>query len=702
MSHLLRARNTLLGAAACLGWCLGAGSAVAGGAEATAPLAFAADAPTDRIIVKFKDASTAPTPIGIVIARGEQSAMPDVVSSMVGDVARQVRRTSNNAVIYRMSQKRAPADIQKMLASLAADPNVEYVEVDRLLQPMLTPNDQFYSAQWHYYEPTGGMNLEPAWDTATGAGTVVAVIDTGYRPHVDLVANILPGYDMISDTFVSVDGDGRDSDALDPGDWSTAGQCGFGQPARDSSWHGTHVAGTIAAVSNNGTGVAGVAFDARIVPLRALGRCGGYTSDIADAIIWASGGSVPGTPTNANPADVINMSLGGGGACAATTQNAINTARANGSTIVVAAGNSNADASGFNPANCNGVITVAATDRNGGRAYYSNFGTDVDVAAPGGDVTGAASGGVASTLNAGTTTPAGDNYVYYQGTSMAAPHVAGLAALMKSVDPTLTPDQIETTITSTARSFPATCSQCGTGIADATAALAALGGGNPPPPPPPPPTGPTALVNGAPVTVAGAQDEQQFFTLEVPAGATDLTFTISGGSGDADLYVRFGAEPTTATYDCRPYLNGSNETCTISNVQEGTYYVMLDAWTAFSGVTLTGSFTPPDTGGGGGAEGGQASRDNISLSRRGYVRFTFEVPEGMSELTVTTSGGSGEVDLYVRYNARASTSRFDCRSINSGTSESCTIVNPQAGTWHIALRTRTSFTNVDALAVWEP
>ncbi|MEM9173570.1 MAG: S8 family serine peptidase, partial [Pseudomonadota bacterium] len=348
-------------------------------------------------------------------------------------------------------------------------------------------------------------------------------------------------------------------------------------------------------------------------------------------------------------------------------------------------------------------ITVAATNRAGGRAYYSNFGAAVDVAAPGGDVTGAqgAAGGVASTLNAGTTGPAGDNYVYYQGTSMAAPHVAGLAALLRAIDSSLTPDQIESVITGTARAFPATCSQCGTGIADAAAAVAAVSNPNPPPPPPPP-SGPTALENGTPVSLSDGADGQLFFTLEVPAGATDLSFQIAGGSGDADLYVRFGAEPTTSTYDCRPYLNGSNETCTISNVQAGTYYVMIDAWTAYSGVSLVGSFTPPADPGDPGAEGGSITFDTVSRGRRGYARGTFEVPEGMSELTVTTTGGSGAADLYIRYNRRASTSRYDCRSINSGTAESCTITDPQAGTWHIAVHTRSSFSNVTASAVWTP
>jgi serine protease len=384
-----------------------------------------------------------------------------------------VRRTTNGAQIMRLSDPLGKPETAQLLKDLAADPNVEYAEEDRMMHPLLTPNDTYYNLQWHYYEATGGLNLPSAWDVATGSGVTVAVIDTGYRPHVDLAANIVGGYDFISDTFVSRDGDLRDSSALDPGDWTTGNDCAAGSPASNSSWHGTHVAGTIAARTNNGVGVAGVAFNARVVPLRVLGRCGGYTSDIADAIVWSSGGTVSGVPANPNPAKVASLSLGGSGACDTTTQNAVNTARSRGTVVIVAAGNSNANASGFSPANCTGVITVAAVNRSGGRAYYSNFGSIVDVAAPGGDTRTSSANGVASTLNSGTTTPGSDAYAYYQGTSMATPHVAGVAALMFSVKPSLTPAQVESILKSTTRAFPATCSQCGTGIVNAAAAVAA-------------------------------------------------------------------------------------------------------------------------------------------------------------------------------------------------------------------------------------
>lgn len=431
------------------------------------------DGPPQRVIVKWK------TSTGAAAARtlDVQQAM-SAAESRLGVSTAQVRTMATGANVMRLDRRLARNELTDFIQTLAADPQVEYVEEDRIMKALLTPTDTRYAEQWHYYESTGGMNLPATWDITNGSGVTVAVIDTGYRPHADLAANIVGGYDFISDSFVGNDGNGRDSSPLDPGDWNTAGQCGTGTGASNSSWHGTHVAGTIAAVTNNGNGVAGVAYGARVVPIRVLGRCGGYTSDIADAIIWASGGTVSGAPTNPNPARVINMSLGGDGACDNTTQNAINTARSRGTTIVVAAGNSNVNASGASPANCSGVISVASVNRSGGKAYYSNFGSVVDVAAPGGDVRSSAANGVLSTLNSGTTTPGNDSYAFYQGTSMASPHVAGVVALMLSRNSALTPDDVESRLKSSTRAFPTTCSQCGTGIVNALAAVnAATGGG---------------------------------------------------------------------------------------------------------------------------------------------------------------------------------------------------------------------------------
>ena len=445
------------------------------GIFATAAFAVIATAnaagPPQRIIVKWSTALPATE-----AASSRARTMSDM-GGRYGVSMRMVRRMSNGANVMSVDRELTEQDYGQLVRDVAASPDVEYAEPDRLLHATLTPNDTYYNLQWHYYEAAGGINAPAAWDLSTGRGATVAVIDTGVRPHVDLAANLVGGYDFISDTFVSRDGNLRDADARDSGDWNAAGECGAGTPASASSWHGTHVSGTIAARTNNGLGVAGVAFNARVVPVRVLGRCGGYTSDIADGLVWAAGGTVSGVPANPNPARVANLSLGGTGPCGTTMQNAINSARARGTVVIVAAGNESQNAQNSSPANCSGVVVVAAVNRSGGRAYYSNFGSVVDVAAPGGAMNVNAGDGVASTLNAGTTTPGADAYAYYQGTSMATPHVAGVAALMLAVNPSLTPAQVETTLRNTVRAFPAACSQCGTGIVNARAAVVAASSG---------------------------------------------------------------------------------------------------------------------------------------------------------------------------------------------------------------------------------
>ncbi|MGJ7917396.1 S8 family peptidase [Massilia sp. LXY-6] len=426
---------------------------------------------TDRLIVKYKDAvdnSKGAKPAHAMSAA--RQALLARAGQQLGATMRALHATATGANVLQLSRTMSLDEARALAAELKArDPDVEYAEPDRIMVPLFVPTDPMYSQQWDLYEAAGGLNLPAAWDKSTGAGINVAVIDTGYRPHADLSGQILPGYDFITSAAIAADGDGRDSDASDPGDNTYAGQCGTGMPAQDqaSSWHGTHVAGTIAAKANNGVGVAGVAFGAKVLPVRVLGKCGGYTSDIADAIVWASGGAVTGAPANPNKARVLNLSLGGSGACDTTTQNAINSARSRGAVVVVAAGNSNVNASNANPANCAGVIAVAAVGRSGGKASYSNYGANVDVAAPGGD----SGAGILSTWNAGTSTPAGDSYAYMMGTSMATPHVAGVAALMLSKNPNLTPDEVESKLKASARAFPAACSGCGAGIVDAAAAV---------------------------------------------------------------------------------------------------------------------------------------------------------------------------------------------------------------------------------------
>ena len=432
------------------------------GAAATA----AADV-TDRLIVKYRSAADAAAPSAA--AQNRANAVLQGHGRKLGHL----RRMADGAHVFKLDRPAPVAELRQIAQALGnGDADVEYAEPDLRMQPQFTPNDASYASQWALFEATAGLNLPTAWDKSTGAGVVVSVIDTGVRPHADLAANLLPGYDFIADaTLVSNDGDGRDADPADPGDWTTAGLCAAGSLASNSSWHGTHVAGTVAALTHNGVGVAGVAFNAKVLPVRALGRCGGYTSDIADAMVWSAGGSVYGAPANPNPARVLNLSLGGTGACPTTYQNAINTVRSRGAVVVVAAGNANTDALNSAPANCAGVVTVAAVNRSGGRASYSNYGSVVDLAAPGGD-NGA---GILSTLNGGTTVPGADSYAWYMGTSMATPHVAGVAALMLARNPQLTPDEVETRLKAAVRPFPAACGGCGTGLLDANAAVDAAG-----------------------------------------------------------------------------------------------------------------------------------------------------------------------------------------------------------------------------------
>ncbi len=426
--------------------------------------------PAQRFIIKYKDVAQ----INATQSLRIQNMMSRLSSNTGLPMVHLHEMGLKNQHVIQLVKQQSRGSFQSLLKTLRSAPNVVSVEEDVLMQPNLVPNDEFYSLQWHYFETTGGMNAQAAWDTHNGAGVVVAIIDTGITNHSDLNANVLPGYDFISDLAVANDGDLRDADASDPGDWVAAFECGF-NAAQNSSWHGTHTAGTVAAITDNTQGVAGVAYGANILPVRVLGKCGGFLSDIADAIIWASGASVSGVPDNANPAQVINMSLGGGGSCGSTYQDAIDIAVANGTTVVVSAGNSSADAVNFRPASCNSVITVAANDRGGNLAFYSNFGAIIDVTAPGGE-TAVAADGVASTLNDGTTTPGSEIYVYYQGTSMSAPHVAGAAALLYQADPNITPAEVEQALVATSRPMPGSCTGgCGAGIIDARAAIDSLG-----------------------------------------------------------------------------------------------------------------------------------------------------------------------------------------------------------------------------------
>ncbi|MEX1162148.1 MAG: S8 family serine peptidase [Nitriliruptor sp.] len=365
------------------------------------------------------------------------------------------------------------AEAERVAGRLVADGLVVEAVPDAHVTIAAAPNDPFYSEQWALSGRYGGKKaygagVEAAWDTTIGSSdVVVAVLDTGVLPHPDITGRLVPGYDF-------VDGD---ADATDPGDWCE-------ETDTASSWHGTHVAGTVGATTGNSAGVAGVDQRARIQPVRVLGSCGGALSSVIAGIRWSAGLPVSGLPTNPTPADVINISLSSAGSCQTSTQNAIDAATAAGSLVVVAAGNEGTDAAASSPANCANVIAVAATSHVGDRAFYSNYGSVVDLAAPGGDSRYGSA--ILSLSNRGTTTPDTMGYRFEQGTSMAAPHVAGTAALALSVDPSLTPAKLTTLLRSTATAFPTSspsgstwvCSSvptatyhCGAGIVDAAAAV---------------------------------------------------------------------------------------------------------------------------------------------------------------------------------------------------------------------------------------
>jgi serine protease len=409
---------------------------------------------TTRIIVRYRDhAAARNTPSAAMAA----SRLVQETATRQGFHAQHLRTTGQGAQVWAMNRRMTEGEAQALAKQIAAaDPEVEYAEPDALLSATKTPNDPYYPIQWHYSEPTAGINLPLAWDRTNGAGVVVAVVDTGYRPHADLSANLLAGYDFVSQD-ISNDGNGRDSDARDPGDWCDA----QGTP---SSWHGTHVAGTIAAVTNNGLGVAGVAYGAKILPVRVLGTCSGYISDIADGILWASGNPVTGVPTNTTPARVINLSLWAPAPCVQTQtlQEAITAARSRGAVVIAAAGNANANAANATPASCRGVVAVSSVGRTAQKSWFSNYGFTVALSAPGESIM--------STINTGTTVPASDDYGFQDGTSMAAPHVAGVAALMLSANPSLTTDVVTRVLQATTKPTGA-CSGCGTGIVNAAVAV---------------------------------------------------------------------------------------------------------------------------------------------------------------------------------------------------------------------------------------
>ena len=347
------------------------------------------------------------------------------------------------------------------------------------------PNDPLFGLQWHFRDngaatgqSGGGAGFSGFWTKAKDKGSrdvVVAVVDTGLQmnhPDIKGSPNLAPGYDMVSDPMMGNDGDGRDNDPNDPGD-----KCDQTSTTTSDTFHGTHVAGTIGVAStNNAAGVAGGNWDVTIVPVRALGRCGGKLSDINDAIRWAAG-TVPARDTqgreiwNSHPADIINLSIGLFEPCPASMQAAINDATAAGAIVVAAAGNARVDVKYFAPGGCDNVISVAANDARGVLTPYSNYGAKVAIMAPGGDMSrdddkdGRPDGVLSTKFAKNCIDPAKPGasvaqcyYSYENGTSMAAPHVSAALALLKAKYPQAVPSDLRAKLMSS--TMPRTEMQC--------------------------------------------------------------------------------------------------------------------------------------------------------------------------------------------------------------------------------------------------
>lgn len=376
-------------------------------------------------------------------------------------------RVSGDRQIIRFDHPLNDDELSAVLAETRAIDGVASVDLDLLASPNLVPDDNYYSYYQWDMQSEYGINLEPALDLTTGdLGIPVAVIDTGYTEHPDLEGRVIGGYDFVSDACMGGDDDGWDPDAHDEGDYLAPGECDYYGDFEASSWHGTHVSGTIGAKGNDGNGVAGVTWRNPLIEVRVLGKGGGYFTDIVDGMLWAAGLPVAGVPLNQHPARVLSLSLGGSSSCPWYVQDAIDQVNQAGAVVVVAAGNNGVDASNTTPANCAGVVVVGATDSGGARASYSNYGAIVTLSAPGSEIL--------STYNLGETTPADPGYAFMYGTSMATPHVSGMVALMLSVNPGLHSTEVIDILKNTARPFESgACgvSSCGAGIADAAAAV---------------------------------------------------------------------------------------------------------------------------------------------------------------------------------------------------------------------------------------
>lgn len=392
-------------------------------------------------------------------------------------------RNSDEIHLFQLPREIYGPDAEALCEKIRQDVRIKWCTPSYMAvgQSATAPNDTKYVSgeQWNLgNEAPAGINAKAAWTMTPGSSsTVIAIIDGGIIPHTDISATrVLPGYDFISDATKAADGNGRDTDPTDPGDWSVADGC------PNSSWHGTAVTGVVGATTDNNSGIAGINQVAKLLPVRVLGKCKkGAQLDIIDAIKWAAGIGFTGSPpTNANPAKVLNLSLAIPTPCSAQLQAAIDAVRKKGVVVVAGAGNDDGvDTSQVSPASCIGVLTVGSVTRFGGKGTTTT-GARIDIAAPGAAASSARVDTVPTTSDSGAQTRVGDNLIGgYWGTSFAAPHVTGIVSLMKGLRPSMSPNQIAHTIKKTARPFPSNTgsdcdpSICGVGLLDGEAVVAA-------------------------------------------------------------------------------------------------------------------------------------------------------------------------------------------------------------------------------------
>jgi serine protease len=424
---------------------------------------------TDQIIVKWREGATGSS----AVSRTQK------LSSFAGVRLQPKGQIAQKMDVLKLERRLDKEELEEVLAQIARNPDVEYAVPDHRRYAHRVPSDTLFLEQWYFRTgEIAATRAELAWDETTGStATVVAVLDTGVLfDHPDLQGKLLNGYDFVSNLAIANDGDGIDADPSDPGDWISAsdrGQVEFADcEESDSSWHGTRVASLIAAVTDEGLGMAGAGWSTRILPVRVLGKCGGADSDILAAMRWAAGLPVPGVPANTTPAKVINLSLGGEGACTAAYRSAIAEITAQGTLIVASAGNESSVIS--TPANCPGVIAVTGLRHAGTKVGFSNLGPEADLGAPAGNCVNTSATlpclfQITVATNTGTTDPlspswssqdqANANY----GTSFSAPLVAGAAALLHAMRPDLTPSQYGALLKETAAPFP-TSSSTATGV----------------------------------------------------------------------------------------------------------------------------------------------------------------------------------------------------------------------------------------------